>query len=363
MLPTPAAIFEELAVKDIQMAADVLRPTYDRTEGLDGYISLEVSPGSANDTQKSISEARHLFKMVDRPNVMIKIPGTAEGLPAIEQMIYEGVNINVTLIFALESYEKVTEAYIRGLEHRLKEGLPVSGIASVASFFVSRVDTLTDKLLEEKINAASDETTVAQLKSLLGTAAIANARLAYDRYKRIFHGERFAALREQRAAPQRCLWASTSTKNPAYRDVRYVEELAGPETVDTMPPQTIEAFQDHGEVSSRLDAEDISVSVEIMEKLKAAGIDMDAVTKQLELDGVKSFFDSYQSLIESTKTKVEKLRSELQASPAADGDPWGAGLTGTPTVGRECWTQLGSGGASRAANLAEGSQSMETRAR
>ena len=310
-----AAIFEELAVADIQMAADVLRPTYDRTEGLDGYISLEVSPGSANDTQKSISEARHLFKKVDRPNVMIKIPGTAEGLPAIEQMIYEGVNINVTLIFALESYEKVTEAYIRGLEHRLKEGLPVSGIASVASFFVSRVDTLTDKLLEEKINAASDENAVAQLKSLLGTAAIANARLAYDRYKRIFHGERFAALREQRAAPQRCLWASTSTKNPAYRDVRYVEELEGPETVDTMPPQTIEAFQDHGEVSSRLDAEDISVSVEIMEKLKSAGIDMDEVTKQLELEGVKSFFDSYQSLIESTKTKVEKLRSELQASP------------------------------------------------
>ncbi len=306
----PVAIFEALAVNDIQMAADVLRPTYERTHGLDGYISLEVSPAAANDTQKTIAEARHLFQRVDRPNVMIKIPATAEGLPAIEQMIYEGININVTLIFALEIYERVTEAYIRGLEHRSKESLPVSGIASVASFFVSRVDTLTDKLLQEKIDAAPDEETKSQLKPLLGTAAIANARLAYDRYKRIFHGERFAALREQGAASQRCLWASTSTKNPNYLDVLYVEELIGPETVDTMPPQTIVAYQDHGQPRSRLDAEDISSSVETMRRLEEAGIDMGQVTRQLELDGVKSFFDSYTSLIESTRTKVEKLRAE-----------------------------------------------------
>jgi transaldolase / glucose-6-phosphate isomerase len=307
----PVGIFEELAVGDIQMAADVLHPIYVHSKQVDGYVSLEVSPTAANDTQKTISEARHLFHKVDRPNVMIKIPATAEGLPAIEQMIYEGVNINVTLIFALEVYILVAEAFIRGLEHRHKDGLPLSGIASVASFFVSRVDTLTDKLLEEKIGKLSqDAVQTARLKSLLGTAAIANARLAYDRYKQIFHGDRFAALRERGAAPQRCLWASTSAKNPAYRDVLYVEELIGPETVDTMPPQTIEAFQDHGEASGRLDAADISVAQEALHQLEAAGIDMAQVTKQLELEGVKSFFDSYTSLIETTQGKIGKLRAE-----------------------------------------------------
>ncbi len=312
------AIFEALSIQDIQMAADVLRPVYDRTEHLDGYISLEVSPGAANDTQKTIAEARYLFKKVDRPNVMIKIPATAEGLPAIEKMIYEGVNINVTLIFALEVYEQVAQAYIRGLEHRIKDELPVTDIASVASFFVSRVDTLVDKLLDEKISQTQDEAEREQLTSLRGTAAIANARLAYDKYKQIFHGDRFAPLQERGAAPQRCLWASTSTKNPAYRDVLYVEELIGPETVDTMPPQTIIAFQDHGEARRTLDAEgSIAAAEETMQKLAAAGIDMTQVTKQLELEGVKSFFDSYTKLMESTQGKTEKLRAEMAQAETA----------------------------------------------
>ena len=305
-----AKIFEELAVRDIQMAADILKPVYDRTDRVDGYISLEVSPGAANDTQKTIAEVRHLHQKVDRPNVMIKIPATAEGLPAIEQMIYEGVNINVTLIFAMEVYEKVAEAYVRGLEHRLKDSLPVTGITSVASFFVSRVDTLTDKLLDQKIEGTADEAERERLKNLQGRAAIANARLAYARYQEVFHGERFAALGEQGASTQRCLWASTSTKNPAYRDVLYVEELIGPETVDTMPPATIVAFQDHGQASVRLDAAGVSAAEETMRELAAAGIDMASVTRQLELEGVKSFSDSYTSLIKTTEEKVARLRAE-----------------------------------------------------
>ena len=320
-------IFEELAVRDIQMAADILRPVYDRTNHVDGYISLEVSPSAANDTQKTIAEVRHLHKKVDRPNVMIKIPATAEGLPAIEQMIYEGVNINVTLIFALEVYEKVAEAYVRGLEHRLKESLPVTGIASVASFFVSRVDTLTDKLLDQKIEQATDEAERERLKKLRGGAAIANARLAYAKYQNVFHGERFAALGEHGASTQRCLWASTSTKNPAYRDVLYVEELIGPETVDTMPPATIDAFQDHGEASVRLDAGGVSGAEEIMRDLASAGIDMAWVTRQLELEGVKSFSDSYASLIKTTEGKVAKLRAEESAGGKTA--PAGASAGGT----------------------------------
>ncbi|MGH2515152.1 MAG: transaldolase, partial [Ktedonobacterales bacterium] len=215
-------VFEALAVEDIQLAADVLRPIYDRTDGLDGYISLEVSPVAANDTQKTIAEARHLAQRVSRPNVMIKIPATEEGLPAIEQMIYEGVNINVTLIFALDRYERVAEAYIRGLDHRRRDGQPVAGIASVASFFVSRVDTLVDVQLDEKIAALPDGAEREALASLHGKAAIANARLAYEKYQSIFHGPRFAKLQSAGARPQRCLWASTSAKNPAYRDVVYV---------------------------------------------------------------------------------------------------------------------------------------------
>jgi transaldolase / glucose-6-phosphate isomerase len=313
----PQQIFDALSIQDIQAAADLFRPIYDRTNSGDGYISIEVAPNYANDTRATISEARRLHQLVDRPNLLVKIPATSEGLPAIEEMIYEGVNINITLIFALDVYERVTEAYIRGLEHRLREGLPVSGIASVASFFVSRVDTLVDKQLDEKIAVESDSERQQELRDLQGKAAIANARLAYAKYQNIFHGERFARLREQGAAPQRCLWASTSTKNPAYRDVLYVEELIGPETVDTMPPQTIVAFQEHGEVKVTVD-QDIEGQQQLMKRLKAAGIDMGAVTKQLEIEGVASFTDSYNKLLAATKDKAERL---LQADETSTTEP------------------------------------------
>ena len=318
----PKQIFDALSIHDIQAAADLFRPIYDRTNGGDGYISIEVAPNFANDTRSTISEARRLHKLVDRPNIMVKIPATREGLPAIEEMIYEGVNINITLIFALEVYEQVIEAYIRGLEHRLREGLPVAGIASVASFFVSRVDTLVDKQLGEKIATESDSERQQELRGLQGKAAIANARLAYQKYQDIFHGDRFARLREEGAAPQRCLWASTSTKNPAYRDVLYVEELIGPETVDTMPPQTIVAFQEHGEAQVTVD-QDIAGQHEIMDRLQAAGIDMAAVTKQLEVEGVASFTDSYNRLLDATRVKTEKIRGEAEApaEPLPDAAP------------------------------------------
>jgi transaldolase len=315
-------IFDALSIHDIQAAADLFRPIYDGTNGGDGYISIEVAPNFANDTRSTISEARRLHKLVDRPNIMVKIPATREGMPAIEEMIYEGVNINITLIFALEVYEQVAEAYIRGLEHRLREGLPVASIASVASFFVSRVDTLVDKQLDEKIAAESDSERQQELRGLQGKAAIANARLAYQKYQEVFHGDRFARLREEGATPQRCLWASTSTKNPAYRDVLYVEELIGPETVDTMPPQTIVAFQEHGEAQVTVD-QDIAGQHELMDRLAAAGIDMAAVTKQLEIEGVASFTDSYNKLLDATKVKAEKIIAESEAptEPLSDTAP------------------------------------------
>ena len=318
----PKQIFDALSIHDIQAAADLFRPIYDQTNGGDGYISIEVAPNFANDTRSTISEARRLHKLVDRPNIMVKIPATREGLPAIEEMIYEGVNINITLIFALEIYEQVAEAYIRGLEHRMREGLPVAGIASVASFFVSRVDTLVDKQLDEKIAAESDPERQRELRDLQGKAAIANARLAYQKFQEIFHGDRFARLREEGATPQRCLWASTSTKNPAYRDVLYVEELIGPETVDTMPPQTIVAFQEHGEPKVTVD-QDIAGQHEIMVRLATAGIDMAAVTKQLEVEGVTSFTDSYNKLLDATKVKAEKIIAESEAptEPLSDAAP------------------------------------------
>ena len=323
----PRKIFEALAVEDIQSAADILRPTYDRTNHHDGYISLEVAPDQANDTQATVADAGRLFKSVGRPNVMIKIPATAAGMPAIEQMIYEGVNINITLIFSLAVYEQVTEAYIRGLERRMAEGKPIDQMASVASFFVSRVDTMIDKQLDEKIAATSDAAQQEQLRNLRGKAAIANARLAYEKYEHIFHGERFAALRQAGAQYQRCLWASTSTKNPSYRDVLYVEELIGPETVDTMPPATIVAFQDHGIAEVTLGHYDEARAV--MSDLASVGIDMDQVTKQLELDGVKSFYESYSSLLDSTAKKTAKLAAEMGDTQAsAETQAAGAGAAG-----------------------------------
>jgi transaldolase/glucose-6-phosphate isomerase len=314
----PRQIVDALMIQDIQQAADIFRPIYDRTDHTDGYVSIEVAPTLANDTQKTIAEARRLFAAVNRPNVMVKIPATEEGLPAIEQMIYEGVNINVTLIFALDRYEAVTEAFIRGLEHRRREDQPVDHIASVASFFVSRVDTLVDKLLDAQIAATDDAARKEKLQALQGKAAIANARLAYQKYRDIFHGERFQALRSAQAQPQRCLWASTSTKNPAYPDTYYAEALIGPETVDTLPPQTIVAFQDHGVARDTL-TDDIAGMQAILDQLGDVGVDMAQVTYQLELEGVKSFSDSFARLLESTQGKVDKL-ARVMATPTAGGE-------------------------------------------
>jgi transaldolase/glucose-6-phosphate isomerase len=303
--------FEDIVIRDIQMAADVLRPIYDRTNHEDGYISLEVSPGAANDTQATIAESRHLFQRADRANVFIKIPATPEGVPAIEQMIYEGVNINITLIFALEIHEQVIEAYLRGLERRKSEGKSVAGIASVASFFVSRVDTLADKQLDVLKAQTNDAARQREIDALHGTAAIANARLAYEKYFDVFkNGSRFAALRQAGATPQRCLWASTSTKNPQYRDVMYVEALIAPETVNTMPPQTIEAFQDHGEVSLAL-VPGIPEAHNTLDRLAAVGIDMAAVTQELQVEGVRIFAESFDKLIQSTNDKIRRLQASM----------------------------------------------------
>ncbi len=301
-------IFEALSIQDIQMAADVLHPIFERTERVDGYISLEVSPGAANDTQATISEARHLFRSANRPNVFIKIPATPEGIPAIEQMIYEGVNINITLIFALEVHQQVIEAYLHGLERRRTEGKPVTGIASVASFFVSRVDTLVDKQLDALLQKTADPAQQEEIRSLLGTAAIANARLAYQKYKDVFEGPRFTALRAAGAQTQRCLWASTSTKDPRYPDTYYVEELIGPDTVDTVPPATLAAFREHGEVRRSLD-ENVEVAKRQLKQLADVGVDLDQVTRELEVEGVDSFTKSFESLIDTLRKESQKIKA------------------------------------------------------
>ena len=246
-------MYERLAIQDIQDAADILRPVYDRTGKRDGYVSLEVSPHLASDTNGSLEEARRLWKTVARPNVLIKVPGTPEGIPAIQQLLSEGINVNVTLLFAQERYQEVAEAYVSGLEQAAAKGGDVSGIASVASFFISRIDTLVDKKLTERLQAATSPEQQADLKRLMGKIAIANGKQTYQLYKRIFSGPRWDALAKQGAKTQRVLWASTSTKNPDYRDVLYVEELIGPDTVNTMPPATLDAFRDHGQTRASLE--------------------------------------------------------------------------------------------------------------
>ena len=302
-------IYEAIAVTDVQMAADALRTVYDETGGLDGYVSLECSPLLANDTEGTIEEARRLWKWLDRKNVMIKIPGTPEGIPAIEQCIYDGININITLLFSLTSHEQTMEAYIRGLERRVEDGLPVDNISSVASFFVSRIDTAADKIMEERIKQSTSEVEKAELQSLLGRIAIANAKMAYQRYKEVFHGERFAALKKRGARVQRPLWASTSTKNPAYKDVYYVEALMGPETVDTMPPATLEAFRDHGEarvtIEDNLDAETARLAL-----LEQAGISLDAVTAQVLDEGVQKFIEPFEKLLGATESRRKEIVGE-----------------------------------------------------
>jgi transaldolase len=294
----PKEIFLRLAYDDIREACDLMRPVWDATNGQDGRVSLEVEPGLAYDTEGTIAQAQRFHDEVDRPNLYVKIPATAPGLPAIEEMIARGKSINVTLIFGLDRYAEVAEAYIRGLERLVEGGGDPSQPASVASFFVSRVDTEADKRLDEI--GGHDE--------LKGKLAVANAKLAYQRYKELFSGERWNALAARGATTQRCLWASTSTKNPDYRDVLYVEELIGPETVNTMPKETIEAFQDHGEVRLTLE-EGLDEARALFEQLAAAGVDYDDVTRVLEEEGVQKFADSFEELLEGIAAKKGQLVS------------------------------------------------------
>jgi len=296
--------FEQLAIRDIQDAADVLRPVYEQSNFHDGYVSLEVSPYLARKTQETMDEARRLWKAANRDNIMIKVPGTAEGLPAIRQLIGEGININITLLFAQEVYEKVAEAYIAGLEDLGKRGGNLKKMASVASFFISRIDTLIDSMLNDRLKKTTDASQQALLSSLLGKVAIANGKLTYQRYQRIFSGPRWEALAAKGAQTQRVLWASTSTKNPKYRDVIYVEELIGPDTVNTMPLPTIDAFRDHGQLRNSL-TEDVAGAQKVMDDLARAGISIKEVTDKLTEDGVKLFADAFDKLLAAVEKNTQ----------------------------------------------------------
>jgi transaldolase len=292
----PTEIFFSLALQDIRDAADVLKDAYDASNGLDGYVSMEVEPGIAYDTEKTFEQARWIAKKVDRPNLMVKIPATMPGLPAIEDCTAKGTSINITLIFSLDRYKAVVEAYLRGLERLVASGGDPSKVASVASFFVSRVDSEADKRLDAVGNP-----------ELEGKLAIENAKLAYEHYLEVFNSDRWAYLEGKGATKQRCLWASTSTKNPEYRDVMYVEELIGPETVNTMPLETIQAFQDHGEVRGDTVLEDVDDARALLQKLAEAGLDYDDVTDTLEEEGVQKFADSFEQIVESIKAKRGSL--------------------------------------------------------
>jgi transaldolase/glucose-6-phosphate isomerase len=303
------ARFELLAIQDIQSAADALRPVYDASKFRDGYVSLEVSPYLARKTQETIDEARRLWKAVQRENVMIKIPGTAEGIPAIRQAIGEGININVTLLFAQDVYEKVAEAYVAGLEDLAARGGNLQKMAGVASFFISRIDSLIDSIINDNLKATTDASQQALLQSLLGKVAIANGKLTYQSYERIFSGPRWQALAAKGAQTQRVLWASTSTKNPAYRDVIYVEELIGPDTVNTMPPATIDAFRDHGRLRNAL-AEDVAGAAKVMSDLAKAGISMKEITDKLTNDGVKLFADAFDKLLAAVAKSTQQKSTQ-----------------------------------------------------
>ncbi len=303
-------IYEALAIEDIQRAADLFTSVYQRTNKLDGYVSLEVSPLLARDTDGTVAEAKRLWAALDRPNVCIKIPATPEGIPAIRQAIAAGININVTMIFALENYEQVADAFISGLEDRDAAGLPVDHVASVASVFVSRIDSAIDAQLEARIRDAKDETEKASLSSLLGKAAIANAKIQYQRFKEIFASERFAKLKAKGAQVQRPLWASTGTKNPAYSDVLYVDSLIAADTVNTIPPATYTAFRDHGTVALTIET-GLDQAKADLAKLAEIGISLEAVCQKLQDDGVKAFADSFDSLMQTIQSKQAAMTSGL----------------------------------------------------
>ena len=306
-LTTPQ-IYERLTTDDVRNAADVMRPVFDRTNGVDGYVSIEVEPRLANNTAETIEAARRLWKTVNRPNIMIKIPGTPEGIPASRQCLSEGININITLLFGIDSYTQVAHAYLDALRERKKRGEDISRIASVASFFLSRVDTNVDQKLGTKIAASNGN--AGTITPLLGKAAIANAKLAYERYLEIFHGMEFADLHAVGAHPQRCLWASVSTKNPRYSDVMYIEPLIGPDTVSTVPDETIEAFSDHGKAADTL-AIGTPEAHETIKQLRKLGINTEIVASELQIEGVKKFVDAFTSLANNLDKKRHAIESVI----------------------------------------------------
>ena len=307
---SPLEIFEHLAVEDIRRAADVLAPVYERTAARDGYVSLEVSPRLAYETAATVAEAQRLWAAVGRPNVMIKVPATPQGLPAIRRLIGEGININITLLFARQVYEAVAEAYIGGLEDLAARGGDLGRMASVASFFVSRIDTLVDGLIETRLATVTDTRERALLESLVGKVAIANARLAYQSYGRIFATDRWRALAARGAKTQRLLWASTGTKNPRYSDTLYVDELIGPDTVNTVPVATLASFREHGRPRASL-SEAVDTAVETMARLEQAHISMDEVTEQLLEQGVKLFADAFDKLLAAIEGKRDVVRAAV----------------------------------------------------
>lgn len=300
----PKAVYEAIATRDIQEAADVLRTVYDETDGRDGYVSLEVSPYLAHDTEATVAEARRLWNTVARDNLMIKVPGTPAGVPAIERLIGEGISVNVTLLFAREAYEQVAQAYIRGLARAAADGRDVARIASVASFFISRIDSLVDDTLMKRMETA-DDPEKERLRALMGQVAIANAKVTYKRYKEILQGEGWQALAGKGARPQRLLWASTSTKNPDYPDVLYVDELIGADTVNTIPPATLDAFRDHGKARQSLE-EDVEGAAETMAALEVAGVSMKEVTDKLLDDGVRLFSEAFDKLLAAVEAECRK---------------------------------------------------------
>ena len=296
------SLYEKIAIQDIQTAADALRVVYDQTNKRDGYVSLEVSPALADNSEGTLEEARRLWKAVDRPNLMVKVPATAVGFDTIKQLISEGININVTLLFAQESYRKVAEAYVAGLKKRAADGNELSNIASVASFFVSRIDSLIDSQIEEKLKGASDEEKLL-LESLLGKVAIANAKMAYEIYEEIFSGERWEKLSEKGAQTQRVLWASTGTKNEKYSDVLYIEELIGKDTVNTIPPATWDAFREHGKLRESL-TENVEDARETLANLEKVGISLEAATDKLLIDAVRLFVEPFDKMIAAVEKAI-----------------------------------------------------------
>lgn len=302
-------IYESLIFDDIRNACDVLRPVYEASNGLDGYVSIEVPPTIAHDTEATIKEAKRYYQEIGRENVMIKIPGTKKGLPAVEQVIAEGINVNVTLLFSVESYVETAWAYIRGLEKRVSEGKDISNIASVASFFLSRIDINIDKRIDEKLSQGIDDLALkAKLEAVKGKVAIANAKIAYQKYKEIFSSDRWQALAQKGGKVQRLLWASTSTKDPKYSDVMYVDELIGPDTVNTLPPNTIEACADHCNVDNRIET-DLEAAYQLIESLKdpEININIDEVMDELLDEGIDKFVQPFQTLMDSLEEKVSKL--------------------------------------------------------